>query len=95
MHAMKTDATKHMLDAIAGYTGAVTHYPPGKARGPKAKPPDNEVTWWLQAQPDAGWPKEPLEAKRQRFKAQRQRIAANNEAVRKAHGLRKGDVGGR
>jgi hypothetical protein len=94
---MKTDATKQIRDAVASYTGAVTHCPPGKPRAPKLpkpKPPENKAVTWLQEQPGGGWPKETRWARRQRFKAQRRRIAAHNAAVRKAHGLRKSEVGG-
>ena len=82
----------HAKHAIATYTGPVTICPPGRARGRRIKP-KNEAVAWLKRQPGGGWPKEKPEVKRQRFKAQRAAIAAHNEAVRKAHGLRKREVG--
>ena len=83
-----------MRQAADAYTGPVTRCPAGKPRAPRASGPSNEAVTWLQRQIGGGWPRqETRQAKRQRLEAQRARIAAHNEAVRKAHGLRKGEIG--
>jgi hypothetical protein len=93
---MHSDATKQMRDAVATYTGPVTLCRPGKPRAPaqRASRPENKAVTWLRRQRGGGWPKkETPTAKRQRLKAHRDRVAAHNEVVRKAHGLGKGEIG--
>jgi hypothetical protein len=81
----KTDeATGH---ALATYTGPVTRYPAGKARGDK--PISAKVGPDLSA---AGWqvpPPDEAERRRRRrmVRAKRQRIAERNAAIRKPHRL--------
>lgn len=92
--AMKAD--EELRRVAASYTGPVTLCPPGKPRAPapRASRPENEAVTWLRRQRGGGWPKkETPKAKRQRLKIERARVAAHNAAVRKAHGLSKGEIG--
>jgi hypothetical protein len=81
--------------ALAAYTGEVTRCPPGKPRAPSpASKPMNKAVGWLKLQPRGGRARaETPKAQRERLAAERARIAAHNEVVRKARGLRKSDIG--
>jgi hypothetical protein len=81
---MTMKLTEDMTEALTHYTGPVRHCRPGAARADKLPLPkrsdDANACGWAMPPPD-------LKAKRRarrRARAERQRIEANNRAVRKA-----------
>ena len=75
-----------MRRAIATYTGPVTQCPPGRARAPAKKElvMNDAVEWLQQHQGDQRTKDAKAERKRRRrVRAQRERIARRNAAVRK------------
>jgi hypothetical protein len=79
---MHDEITKAMADAIAVYTGVVTHCRPGKARGRRITPKNKAVQWLIEhrgAQAIAD-PKGQRRRRRKHY-AQQQRIAERNAPI--------------
>jgi hypothetical protein len=84
-----TNEIEEMMKAVASYTGPVTRCRPGRARAPakKALAMNGAVEWLKQHRADQ--PTKDPEADRKRLRrarAQRERVARRNAAVRKRVG---------
>ena len=84
-----TKIETEMLKALAGYSGAVTKCPPGRARG--ADPPrkeDRAQRWLNEHRGDVPLQNEKAERRRKRMeRAERMRIGKRNASVQKRNGI--------
>jgi hypothetical protein len=86
-----------MLKALATYNGPVTRYRPGKARGAEMPKNEDRAQQWLNGhRDDVPLRDEKAERRRRRMaRAERDRIAKRNAAVRKLRSPGQGSTGAR
>jgi hypothetical protein len=81
---MTTKIDESTTQAIAAYSAPVTQCPPGQARGKPVKAMDGAARWLKEHHRDPVTPDPKAVRRRQRMqRAQRERIAKRNAAVRK------------